>query len=211
MGEIYKIEIKITPSLFFCSSFNCKMYYYSSSNEIHLPLLIKNTLAEHSLPWNNLDQLSSLWAIFTKCKSNIQDGFRLENLSWRLWYRHSVLQKKQKPNTVADIDMTVKQHTLKRSRSLPNLNEPKLKSNRRKFYIDDHSQRQPQPQPQQQEIIKKKPLIRRSSTLPKPVSLLSEMFSRANASSTTDQTKSSGLRRCQSRYCRLDQFFLNAA
>ncbi|ORE05863.1 hypothetical protein BCV72DRAFT_208497 [Rhizopus microsporus var. microsporus] len=152
------------------------MYYYSSSNEIHLPLLIKNTLAEHSLPWNNLDQLSSLWAIFTKCKSNIQDGFRLENL-----------------------------------RSLPNLNEPKLKSNRRKFYIDDHSQRQPQPQPQQQEIIKKKPLIRRSSTLPKPVSLLSEMFSRANASSTTDQTKSSGLRRCQSRYCRLDQFFLNAA
>lgn len=187
------------------------MYYYSSSNETHLPLLIKNTLAEHSLPWNNLDQLSSLWAIFTKCKSNIQDGFRLENLSWRLWYRHSVLQKKQKPNTVADIDMTVKQHTLKRSRSLPNLNEPKLKSNRRKFYIDDHSQRQPQPQPQQQEIIKKKPLIRRSSTLPKPVSLLSEMFSRANASSTTDQTKSSGLRRCQSRYCRLDQFFLNAA
>ncbi|ORE18879.1 hypothetical protein BCV71DRAFT_178668 [Rhizopus microsporus] len=153
------------------------MYYYSSSNEIHLPLLIKNTLAEHSLPWNNLDQLSSLWAIFTK----------------------------------SDIDMTVKQHTLKRSRSLPNLNEPKLKSNRRKFYIDDHSQRQPQPQPQQQEIIKKKPLIRRSSTLPKPVSLLSEMFSRANASSTTDQTKSSGLRRCQSRYCRLDQFFLNAA
>lgn len=35
-------------------------------NDIHLPLLIKSTLSENhqykTLPWNNLDQLSCLWA-----------------------------------------------------------------------------------------------------------------------------------------------------
>ena len=26
--------------------------------------------------------------VFTKCKESIQDGRRLENISWRLWHRH---------------------------------------------------------------------------------------------------------------------------
>ncbi|KAG1139418.1 hypothetical protein G6F37_009911 [Rhizopus arrhizus] len=170
------------------------------SSEIHLPILITNHLSEHSLPWNNLDQLSSLWSIFTKYKSNIRDGFRLENLSWRLWYRQSVLQKKRKPNTVKDIDydsakITATTTNLKRTRSLPNIKQQQQHQQlmTRKFFIDE--------QP-----IKKKLILRRTSNLPKPVSLLSEMLSR-----TTDTAKSSGLRRCQSRYCRLDQFFLNAA
>ncbi|KAF9647010.1 DUF1752-domain-containing protein, partial [Thelephora ganbajun] len=29
----------------------------------------------------------SLWSVFTKCKNSVQDGRRLENLSWRLWHR----------------------------------------------------------------------------------------------------------------------------
>ncbi|KAK1235055.1 hypothetical protein PQX77_001720 [Marasmius sp. AFHP31] len=31
--------------------------------------------------------LTSLWYLFTKCKSSVEDGQRLENISWRLWYR----------------------------------------------------------------------------------------------------------------------------
>ncbi|CAO3623397.1 unnamed protein product [Cunninghamella blakesleeana] len=42
----------------------------------------------------NLDQLPSLWAAFTKCKQNIRDGFRLENMSWRLWYREAMMKKR---------------------------------------------------------------------------------------------------------------------
>ncbi|KAL8276611.1 hypothetical protein RQP46_010960 [Phenoliferia psychrophenolica] len=30
--------------------------------------------------------LSDLWGVFTKCKDSLQDGRRLENLSWRLWF-----------------------------------------------------------------------------------------------------------------------------
>ncbi|KAI0315872.1 hypothetical protein OF83DRAFT_1245957 [Amylostereum chailletii] len=33
------------------------------------------------------DALSGLWTLFTKCKESLKDGRRLENISWRLWYR----------------------------------------------------------------------------------------------------------------------------
>lgn len=33
------------------------------------------------------EDLGELWTVFTKVKENIKDGRRLENLSWRLWYR----------------------------------------------------------------------------------------------------------------------------
>lgn len=37
------------------------------------------------------DALSALWTIFTKCKESLQDGRRLENISWRLWHRELIL------------------------------------------------------------------------------------------------------------------------
>ncbi|KAM0788217.1 hypothetical protein ACM66B_001374 [Microbotryomycetes sp. NB124-2] len=37
----------------------------------------------------NRDSLSELWAVFTKCKDNLHNGRRLENLSWRLWFDSS--------------------------------------------------------------------------------------------------------------------------
>lgn len=33
------------------------------------------------------DDLCSMWSVFSKCKGALQDGERLENLSWRLWSR----------------------------------------------------------------------------------------------------------------------------
>lgn len=38
---------------------------------------------------NVTDDLRNLWSVFTKCKGALQDGERLENLSWRLWSRQS--------------------------------------------------------------------------------------------------------------------------
>ncbi|GAA6024456.1 hypothetical protein JCM11491_001156 [Sporobolomyces phaffii] len=32
------------------------------------------------------ESLSELWSVFTRCKDNLQNGRRLENLSWRLWF-----------------------------------------------------------------------------------------------------------------------------
>ncbi|CAO3649543.1 unnamed protein product [Cunninghamella echinulata] len=39
-----------------------------------------------------IDELSFMWNVFSKCKNSIENGRRLENLSWRLWYRESSLQ-----------------------------------------------------------------------------------------------------------------------
>ncbi|KAI0081045.1 hypothetical protein K474DRAFT_57230 [Panus rudis PR-1116 ss-1] len=33
------------------------------------------------------DAVYGLWTVFTKCKASLTDGRRLENISWRLWYR----------------------------------------------------------------------------------------------------------------------------
>ncbi|KAG8967958.1 hypothetical protein FRC03_008979 [Tulasnella sp. 419] len=34
-----------------------------------------------------VDDLGGLWNVFTKCKESLEDGRRLENISWRLWYQ----------------------------------------------------------------------------------------------------------------------------
>ncbi|OZJ03134.1 hypothetical protein BZG36_03867 [Bifiguratus adelaidae] len=35
------------------------------------------------------DGLQNMWTVFTKCKTSLENGYRLENISWRLWYRES--------------------------------------------------------------------------------------------------------------------------
>jgi len=56
------------------------------------------TLSEHPVLFLAIDnlskmssidekQLSTIWNLFTKCKDNLENGRRLENISWRLWYR----------------------------------------------------------------------------------------------------------------------------
>ncbi|KAI0342850.1 hypothetical protein BDW22DRAFT_159012 [Trametopsis cervina] len=37
------------------------------------------------------DALYGMWTVFTKCKQSLKDGRRLENMSWRLWYREMSL------------------------------------------------------------------------------------------------------------------------
>ncbi|KAK7024382.1 hypothetical protein VNI00_016323 [Paramarasmius palmivorus] len=43
--------------------------------------------------------LESLWYLFTKCKGSLHDGPRLENISWRLWYRELAATNSYRPLT----------------------------------------------------------------------------------------------------------------
>lgn len=51
-----------------------------------LALSMDNVLKMNDL---SLDQLANLWNVFTKCAESLESGRRLENLSWRLWFREA--------------------------------------------------------------------------------------------------------------------------
>ncbi|KAI8906317.1 hypothetical protein EDD86DRAFT_210373 [Gorgonomyces haynaldii] len=44
---------------------------------------------------NPSEDISTIWNVITKCKDNLENGYRLENISWRLWYRSSCMKKCQ--------------------------------------------------------------------------------------------------------------------
>ncbi|EEB08180.1 DUF1752 family protein [Schizosaccharomyces japonicus yFS275] len=51
------------------------------------PILSLETDSIAKLGTLDVDNLFYMWNVFTKCGENLQNGRRLENLSWRLWYR----------------------------------------------------------------------------------------------------------------------------
>ncbi|KAI9007509.1 hypothetical protein J3Q64DRAFT_1648859, partial [Phycomyces blakesleeanus] len=54
------------------------------------PLVLKIKGSKSFLPFSNLDSeedLSKTWRVCTKVKDSLENGSRLENLSWRLWFR----------------------------------------------------------------------------------------------------------------------------
>lgn len=56
------------------------------------PIILKLKGNETFLPFSNLDQeeLSKTWRVCTKVKDSLENGSRLENLSWRLWFIQNV-------------------------------------------------------------------------------------------------------------------------
>ncbi|ORX93654.1 DUF1752-domain-containing protein [Basidiobolus meristosporus CBS 931.73] len=57
----------------------------------------------HKLRDIDCDNLCSMWAVFTKCKENLLNGQRLENLSWRLWFRQASSERKLAPRASAEV------------------------------------------------------------------------------------------------------------
>lgn len=52
---------------------------------------------------NSIDEkeLSAIWNLFTKVKDNLENGRRLENISWRLWFRSTHPPQQQLPDLLA--------------------------------------------------------------------------------------------------------------
>ncbi|KAJ2985972.1 hypothetical protein NUW58_g5255 [Xylaria curta] len=44
----------------------------------------------HKVDTNNPHNLFSMWTVFSKCAESVEQGRRLENLSWRLWTREAL-------------------------------------------------------------------------------------------------------------------------
>ncbi|KAF7727273.1 hypothetical protein EC973_007789 [Apophysomyces ossiformis] len=61
------------------------------------PLVLKIKGNKSFSPFSNLDSeedLSKTWRVCTKVKDSLENGSRLENLSWRLWFRQHLLNEK---------------------------------------------------------------------------------------------------------------------
>jgi hypothetical protein len=61
------------------------------------PLVLKIKGNKTFLPFSTLtseDELSQTWRVCTKVKDSLENGSRLENLSWRLWFRQHLLSDK---------------------------------------------------------------------------------------------------------------------
>ncbi|CEH16548.1 Protein of unknown function DUF1752, fungi [Ceraceosorus bombacis] len=61
------------------------------SDTLPAPVLSLSTSSISKLDDLTLHQLASLWSLFTKCAPSLESGRRLENLSWRLWFREAQL------------------------------------------------------------------------------------------------------------------------
>lgn len=109
------------------------------------------------------------------------------------------------------MDFTSREKQLNRTKSLPDLSQWSHQKNFRnnqtsqKFFIPPPTieQDESESEEEEEEPIEQVSLTftkKTNNALSKPISLLSDMLVENN----------SGLRRCQSRYSRLDEFFLNA-
>ncbi|KAG0166103.1 hypothetical protein DFQ28_002767 [Apophysomyces sp. BC1034] len=64
------------------------------------PLVLKIKGNKSFSPFENLDSeedLSKTWRVCTKVKDSLENGSRLENLSWRLWFRHHLVKSSNAP------------------------------------------------------------------------------------------------------------------
>ncbi|CCU82266.1 hypothetical protein BGHDH14_bgh06595 [Blumeria hordei DH14] len=49
------------------------------------PVLMVDVASIHLVDTRNVESLHSMWTVFSRCAQSLEDGRRLENLSWRLW------------------------------------------------------------------------------------------------------------------------------
>ncbi|KAJ2610545.1 hypothetical protein EV177_003912 [Coemansia sp. RSA 1804] len=83
------------------------------------PILLKIKGTKLFSPFNEIEDvgdLSTLWRVCTKVKDSLENGSRLENLSWRLWHLHQTLEargkgrdyRKLSPATTKQLEKTIR-------------------------------------------------------------------------------------------------------
>ncbi|OBT44010.1 hypothetical protein VE00_05677 [Pseudogymnoascus sp. WSF 3629] len=56
---------------------------------LETPVLTVDANTIHRIDTRNVENLFSIWTLFSRCSGSIEEGRRLENLSWRLWNRET--------------------------------------------------------------------------------------------------------------------------
>ncbi|KAN0119954.1 DUF1752 domain containing protein [Hyaloscypha variabilis] len=58
-------------------------------SRLNAPVLTVDVGLIHKVDTRNVENLFSMWTVFSRCAGSLEEGRRLENLSWRLWNRET--------------------------------------------------------------------------------------------------------------------------
>ncbi|KAJ8063309.1 hypothetical protein OCU04_008539 [Sclerotinia nivalis] len=58
-------------------------------SRLNAPVLTVDANLIHKVDTRNVENLYSMWTVFSRCAGSLEEGRRLENLSWRLWTRET--------------------------------------------------------------------------------------------------------------------------
>ncbi|KAL3421741.1 hypothetical protein PVAG01_05897 [Phlyctema vagabunda] len=58
-------------------------------SRLDAPVLSVDVGVIHKVDTRNVENLFSMWTVFSRCSGSLEEGRRLENLSWRLWTRET--------------------------------------------------------------------------------------------------------------------------
>ena len=86
-----------TSKNFFKFPISCLLSFLIYLLSIMAPLVLKIKGNKTFLPFSTLaseDELSQTWRVCTKVKDSLENGSRLENLSWRLWFKQHLVNDK---------------------------------------------------------------------------------------------------------------------
>ncbi|KAI9736537.1 MAG: hypothetical protein M1818_006048 [Claussenomyces sp. TS43310] len=86
------------------------------------PVLTVDVGLIHKVDTRNVENLFSMWSVFSKCASSLEEGRRLENLSWRLWNRETFCCEPGEANaTTPAISISSRSSEGRYSASIPDL------------------------------------------------------------------------------------------
>ncbi|KAK3175149.1 hypothetical protein OEA41_002395 [Lepraria neglecta] len=57
---------------------------------LEIPMLSVDAGKMRNVDTRNVENLYGMWSVFSKCADTVEDGRRLENLSWRIWGRETM-------------------------------------------------------------------------------------------------------------------------
>ncbi|QSL64623.1 hypothetical protein MERGE_001924 [Pneumocystis wakefieldiae] len=90
----------------------------------------------------DLESLSCIWTVFAKCAENLENGYRLENLSWRLWYRTAFFCKENALSSVNEADNDFSDKSIEYSTN-KNIDVPELSTSiDSASTLDEHEMKQ---------------------------------------------------------------------
>ncbi|KAL1649461.1 hypothetical protein SLS58_001516 [Diplodia intermedia] len=93
-----------------------------------IPILQVESTAIHTVDTRSAEQLFGLWSVFSKCAETMEEGRRLENLSWRLWNRETFCCAPEHPNPNASLFTTPRWSYTRKTSDSGSLSIPALSS-----------------------------------------------------------------------------------